>query len=87
MKPSMSRKKRKASEGKCTNPKSKRRLNKDKQPSPGSLPIEKNKQPSHGSLPIEKNKQPSLSKKVVRSPVLNNVVMSFLARREKRLSH
>ncbi|XP_044978911.1 uncharacterized protein LOC123446304 [Hordeum vulgare subsp. vulgare] len=65
MKPSMSRKKRKASEGKCTNPKSKRRLNKDKQPSPGSLPIEKNKQPSHGSLPIEKNKQPSLSKKVM----------------------
>ncbi|XP_044972456.1 uncharacterized protein LOC123439899 [Hordeum vulgare subsp. vulgare] len=65
MKPSMSKKKRKASEEKCTNSKSKRRLNKDKQPSPESLPVEKNKQPSPGSLPVEKNKQPSLSKKVI----------------------
>ncbi|EMS45225.1 hypothetical protein TRIUR3_32724 [Triticum urartu] len=134
MKPSTSKKKRKANEGMCTNPPApllgplavdmdkqapplkKKRLNKrdaatipssgslpidkdrqpspgslpvdkDKQPSPGSLPLDNNKQPSSGSLPVDKNKHPSLSKKVVRSPVLNNVVVSFLARREKRLSH
>ncbi|XP_048541212.1 neurofilament medium polypeptide-like isoform X1 [Triticum urartu] len=147
MKPSTSKKKRKASEGMCTNtpaplfgplavdmdkqppPLKKKRLNKrdvatipssgslsidkdrqpspgslpvdkdkqpspgplavdkDKQPSPGSLPLDNNTQPSSGSLAVDKNKHPSLSKKVVRSPVLNNVVVSFLARREKRPSH
>lgn len=59
-------------------------IDKDRQPSPGSLPVDKDKQPSSGSLAIDKNKHPSLSKKMVRSPVLNNVVVSFLARREKK---
>ncbi|XP_044405638.1 uncharacterized protein [Triticum aestivum] len=108
MKSSTSKKKRKASEGMCTNPSApllgplavdmdkqapplkKKRLNKRDvatTPSLEALLVDKDKKPSPRSSPVDKNKQSSLCKKVARSPVLNNVVVSFLARRGKRTSH